>query len=287
MRWATVGSGTRKARAISSVVRPESRRSVSATRASVESTGWQEMKTRRRRSSPTGSSIAATRSDSAGSSLAASSWPSSSCLRSSSLPRRRRSIARCFAVAMSQAPGLSGTPDSGHCSSAATRESCASSSARPTSRTIRARAGMTLAASIRQTASIARCVVFAPTAGLPSRAPLRSRAPLVLVHALVDLLGQRGFLALDLGTEIRHLVHLADLERVAVQGGAAGGPFDRLFLRLQLPQPVAAAEGGAGGGPLHLLSLRLLLPQPVAADQLFRLGEGSVGHRALPAREAD
>ena len=34
MRWAMVGSGTRNARAISSVVRPPSRRSVSATRAS-------------------------------------------------------------------------------------------------------------------------------------------------------------------------------------------------------------------------------------------------------------
>src|SRR2546428_3955851 len=39
IRWAMVASGTRKARAISSVVRPPSRRSVSATRASVESTG--------------------------------------------------------------------------------------------------------------------------------------------------------------------------------------------------------------------------------------------------------
>ena len=38
-------------------------------------------------------------------------------------------MARCLAVAMSQAPGLSGTPDSGHCSSAATSASCASSSA--------------------------------------------------------------------------------------------------------------------------------------------------------------
>ena len=44
MRWAIVGSGTRKARAISSVVRPPSRRSVSATRASAESTGWQAVK---------------------------------------------------------------------------------------------------------------------------------------------------------------------------------------------------------------------------------------------------
>ena len=39
IRWAIVASGTRKARAISSVVRPPSSRRVSATRASVESTG--------------------------------------------------------------------------------------------------------------------------------------------------------------------------------------------------------------------------------------------------------
>ena len=45
--------------------------------------------------------------------------------------RRTRSMARRLAVAMSQAPGLSGTPDCGHCSSAATSASCASSSAMP------------------------------------------------------------------------------------------------------------------------------------------------------------
>src|SRR3954470_5895654 len=65
------------------------------------------------------------------------------------------SIARCFAVAMSQAPGLSGTPDSGHCSSAATSASCARSSARPMSPTMRASPAMSLADSIRQTASMA------------------------------------------------------------------------------------------------------------------------------------
>ena len=70
--------------------------------------------------------------------------------------RRNWSIARCLAAAISQAPGLSGTPVSGHCSSAATSASCASSSARPTSRTIRARLAISLADSIRQTASIAR-----------------------------------------------------------------------------------------------------------------------------------
>ena len=62
MRCATVGSGTRNARAISSVVSPPSRRSVSATRASVESTGWHVMKIRRSRSSPTSSSSAASMS---------------------------------------------------------------------------------------------------------------------------------------------------------------------------------------------------------------------------------
>ena len=56
MRCAIVGSGTRNARAISSVVRPPSRRSVSATRASVESTGWQRVKISRSRSSPMSSS---------------------------------------------------------------------------------------------------------------------------------------------------------------------------------------------------------------------------------------
>ena len=73
-------------------------------------------------------------------------------------PRRRRSIARCLAVAMSQAPGLSGTPDSGHCSSAATSASCASSSAGPTSRTIRVRPAMSCGDSMRQTASMVRLV---------------------------------------------------------------------------------------------------------------------------------
>ena len=110
------------------------------------------------------SSIAASKSATAISCFAASSRPSSSCLRSRRLLRRQRSMARCFAAAISQAPGLSGMPDSGHCSSAATRASCASSSARPTSRTIRARPAMIRADSILQTASIARCVWVAVTA---------------------------------------------------------------------------------------------------------------------------
>src|SRR6267378_5968243 len=60
---------------------------------------------------------------------------------------------------MSQAPGLSGTPDSGHCSSAATSASCARSSATPISPTTRAKPAMSLADSIRQTASMASAAV--------------------------------------------------------------------------------------------------------------------------------
>ena len=53
-RWAMVASGTRKARAISAVSRPPSRRRVSATWAAGASAGWQQVKIRRRRSSRTG-----------------------------------------------------------------------------------------------------------------------------------------------------------------------------------------------------------------------------------------
>ena len=94
MRWAMVGSGTRNARAISSVVRPPSRRSVSATRASVDSTGWQVVKIRpqqvvadlvveRPRRGPASARACAPRARA----------PSSSCLRSSVAPRRSWSIA--------------------------------------------------------------------------------------------------------------------------------------------------------------------------------------------------
>src|SRR6266566_1472542 len=58
IRCAMVGSGARNARAISSVVSPPSRRRVRAVRASRERMGWQDMNTRRRRSSPMSSSIA-------------------------------------------------------------------------------------------------------------------------------------------------------------------------------------------------------------------------------------
>src|SRR5208282_3848037 len=55
-----------------------------------------------------------------------------------------------------------GHPVDGHCTSAATRASCARSSARPTSRTVRASPAMSRADSIRQTASTVRCAASPP-----------------------------------------------------------------------------------------------------------------------------
>src|SRR5512143_2626806 len=271
IRWAIVASGTRKARAISPVVSPPTRRRVSATRASVERIGWQEMNTSRSRSSPMSSSSAASRAGTVISCRDSSSRPSSWCLRSASDLLRNRSIARRFAVAMSQAPGLSGTPASGHRSSATTSASWASSSARPTSRTIRVRAAIKRADSILQTASIARWVSEAVTASdhtifnpsVEDRA--KPRLLLLTRHLRPNALLLRPELRSEFRAEIVRLEHLPDLElRLAAREGIRGAfdPFDRLFSRFRLDQPEAG-------------------------DQLLGLGAWSVDHRPLRSREPD
>src|SRR6266487_814357 len=167
------------------------------------------MKMRPSRSSPTSSSIAALAStDSRDSSM---SRPSAWCLRSSAWRRRMRSIARCLAVPISQAPGFSGTPEVGHCSRAATRASCASSSAVPMSPTMRASPAMSRADSMRQIASMARFA--SPFDGSMAKPPS---------HGL-------------------HLENLTDLIRPDVEWCALE-PFDRLVHRAHLPQPVAGHE---------------------------------------------
>src|SRR3989442_6108281 len=149
--------------------------------------------------------------------------PSSPYLRSSVLRRRIRSVARCFAVAISQAPGLSGTPEVGHCSSAATRASCASSSAVPISPTRRASPAMSRADSIRQIASMARY------------------ASLGTVSARLVLSGASPFRGPMTRAPSRALVlgDLADLEDAAVVGCPLQ-PLDGLVDRAHLPQPVAS-----------------------------------------------
>src|SRR6266851_6843535 len=63
------------------------------------------------------------------------------------------------------------------------------------------------------------------------------------------------------GSEVRRLEHLPDLDLGVLEGGALE-PFDRLLLRLHLPQP----EPG---------------------DELLRLGKRPVDHGLLPFREPD
>ena len=88
------------------VDRPPSRRRVSATCASVDSAGWQQVKMRRSRSSCTGPT-------SSGMPGSSSPGESTAISLSSSRPRdsrRSRSIARLRAVVVIQPPGLGGRP---------------------------------------------------------------------------------------------------------------------------------------------------------------------------------
>src|SRR5262245_28914705 len=137
---------------------------------------------------------------------------------------------------MSQAPGLSGTPDSGHCWSAASSASWARSSARLTSRSTRVRPAMSLADSMRHTASIARSVSEAATLPDESRRP-RATQPRSALRRLVQLLDARAQL-LVLGSKLRRerrseIVGLEDrpdldLGVPGVRIRAAPHPLDRL-----------------------------------------------------------
>ena len=127
-RLAIVGSDTRNARAISAVVRPASVRSVSATRPSSGSAGWQQVKISRSRSSSIPLSSSGSFIGVGSSSASAATSASSSALPSRS--RRSRSIARLRATVVSHAPGRRGTPSRGQRRSASANASCAHSSAR-------------------------------------------------------------------------------------------------------------------------------------------------------------
>src|SRR6185295_13522372 len=173
-------------------------------------------------------SISSPNSFSSGSSdlrrAAISSWT-----RSAILSWRSWSIALFFAAAISQAPGLSGMPVRGHCSSAATSASWARSSARATSRTMRVSPAMSRGDSMRQTASIARGVSGAVTA--PDHTIFAPRALLLLVLLHLD---EPVEMLLRLGREVAELLHLPHLDLVAVEHRRAARPLEGLRLRLHL-----------------------------------------------------
>src|SRR5438309_5062179 len=167
---------------------------------------------------------------------------------------------------MSQAPGLSGTPDSGHCSSAATRASCANSSARPTSRTIRARPAMILADSILQTASMARCVSVTVTATHHTifNPSAQVEAPRLLL---------RG-----------HPYGRALLSRRR----KVFRPEDLANFGLALPaRPVFPVKFHEAQRSFDRLFFRLQLKDRIPADDFLGLGERPVDRGYLPSREAD
>ncbi len=143
IRCAIVRSGTRNAVATSGTVRPPSRRRVSATWASRDSAGWQQVKIRRSRSSVTEVTAAL-----ASCGPLCSIW-ASSCLACRVDSRRRRSTARLRAVTVSHPPGFGGTPSVGHRRTASTNASWAISSARSRSRNRAVREATTLPNSAR------------------------------------------------------------------------------------------------------------------------------------------
>src|SRR5688500_537776 len=192
---------------------------------------------------------------------------------------------------MSQAPGLSGTPDSGHFSSAATSASCARSSATPTSRTIRVRPAMTLADSILQTASMARCVSVAVTATnthhlpkarqgrpgfsrtRPTYKPRTGSSEFVVTQSCLDLSIRVG---LDLSAQPVFL--RSELRREL--GAEILGLEDLANLDLRIAAERRALE------PLDCLLLRLHLPDPEARDQLLGLRERAIDDRPNLSRES-
>ena len=160
MRCAIVGSGTRNARAISSVVRPPSSRSVSATRASVDSTGWQAVNISRSRSSPTSSSSAASRSGASRCCATSSSRPSSLVLALEQLARGAAGRSRgAWRWPSARRPGCPGRPTPA--TARARRPARPAPAPRRGRRRARSAPARRSAAadSIRQTASIVRCVV--------------------------------------------------------------------------------------------------------------------------------
>src|SRR5229473_1147227 len=149
-------------------------------------------------------------------------WAIISCLRSSIRPRRKWSKARRLAVAISHAPGFSGTPVAGHRSRAANRASCVKSSASGTSRSILARLVISRGCSIRQTARIARWASAAVMAADRVCWPRASRAGM----------GERANLARPFPTRKEVLVQLHELRRRC----------HGLFLALQLEGGIAAND---------------------------------------------
>ncbi len=157
---------------------------------------------------------------------------------------------RRLAIAISQAPGLRGTPSVGHCSSAATSASCARSSARPTSRVIRASAAISFGDSIFQTASI-----------------------------VLEMSGESNHLQ-----AYRYFLPNLSSKPAAAACTSAGKSSISWMPRTSMISPLRHRRAL---GPLDGFFLRLDLDHPVAADAFLGFGEWTVGDLGLAAVVAD
>src|SRR5438105_4661122 len=240
-RGAIVGSGTKNARAISGVVRPPSVRSVSATRASIASAGWQHVKINRSRSS--GMMLMSSLS------MLSSSVKRASCccLSASTFSRRILSIALLRAVAISHAVGFDGMPPS-HFSSAIANASCTTSSARSKSRSTRIIVAVTRPETSRKTRSTSVRVVAMRQAYATRLGVLPAR---LLVDHLHDLGCDRpdldGAVSRDgdLGRSSERLVQVVQLEQEE-PGQDLLGLGERSVGRDRLPVPDPDGRGVLG-----------------------------------------
>src|SRR4051794_15328401 len=290
MRWATAGSGSSSARAISAVDSPPRQRRVSATRLAGESTGWQAVKTSRNRSSPTWSSRTSSASPSAACSRTSRSRAKADIFASWVTRRRAASTARFLAVVISQPAGFGGTPVRGQVSSAATRASCACSSAHPTSPVSLARPAIRRADSIRHTASPVRGVVSCPvlTIGGPATRDAAAGSPYGDPAAEVGTSGRRG--------EVLRAEHLEHVRRalplrphLPVQVEEAGRPLDGLLLGADLVDGVADDLLGLGEGPVADEQVAAADLQPAAGRARREAGgvEQGAGAGGLAAEAGD
>src|SRR5450432_407370 len=172
-------------------------------------------------------------------------------------------MARRLAVAVSHAAGLSGTPDCGHCSSAATSASCASSSARPTSLTMRVSPAMILADSIRQIDSTTRWV--SPVAMRNHDNTFHSRAQ--PRRRYLQISRRHPSTALGIGRNIFHSEHLANFAFTFPAGPV---------LAVQINEVLRDFQSFLFGLQVHDCE---------AADDFLGFGERTVDNGNFPAGE--
>ena len=283
MRWAIVGSGTRKARAISSVVRPPSRRSVSATRASVRQhrmAGGEDQAQQVvadvvvERGVEVGRRAFAARPRARG--RAPRACARAACCGAAG---RWRDAWRSSSARRRDCPGC---PTCGHCSSAATSASCASSSARPTSRTMRARPAI----SLRRLDAEDR---VDGVMGVGRRHGDRSHHLAIRRRKLARRrLVRSGRLRLRRVGAFLRICWRVFSSRARLLGR------ERPRRRSPPPRRSGAARTRPGPAPPgsawssgSASSIDLHLEQGVGGDQLLRLGEGAVDDGELAAREPD